>query len=128
MRKLKVVVLLILALSVLTVTALAQTSDPIPVIPPVSPLDLLVGTVVSLIVTYLKKWSVAQTYPKLVATGLSLLITGITMYAGAKGNSGVWPFVISILTQLAAAVTTHEALIKPVKSLLEENDDTIRRS
>lgn len=118
--------LIILAISLMTVSALAQAESTEPILP-VNTLDLLLGGVVSFAVASLKKIPFVEKHPKLIATGLSLLITAVTVYAGARGNSGIWPFVISLLTQLAAAIGTHELLTKPVKSFLSTSDDTIRR-
>lgn len=117
--------LIILAVCVMTVTVFAQAeSTDIPA--SVNPLDLLIGTGVSFIVTFLKRISFIEKHPKIVATAFSLLITGVTTYAGSKGNSGVWPFVVSILTQLSVAIGTHEILTKPVKSfLVPPSDDTL---
>lgn len=69
---------------------------------------LVAGAVVSGIVSLFKGWSLVKNYPKLVAMGLSIIITII-------GGLTVWgldwtALVACTLVPFSAAVATHEVV------------------
>lgn len=89
---------------------------PAPTDSSLSPWALLIGAGISVLVTVLKKVPFISNNPKLVVTVLSLVVTAVSAVAGARAGSGVWPFVLTALTQLAAAIGTHEVATKQLQS------------
>ncbi|MGA9767477.1 MAG: hypothetical protein WBV94_00440 [Blastocatellia bacterium] len=77
---------------------------------------LLIGSGITIAITFLKKIPFIDRNPKLVATVLSVAVTAVTAIAGARAGTGVWPFVLTVLTQLAAAIGTHEVVVKTFTS------------
>ena len=115
--KLRIYVLTIfsfhLLLAVLVVLPVfAQDGTPQPTELGVSPWALLIGSGITFAVTLLKRIPFVRNNPKLVATVISVVVTAITAVAGARAGAGVLPFVLTALTQLAAAIGTHEAVVK----------------
>lgn len=80
--------------------------------PSVSPWALVVGAGITAVVGLLKRISFVRNHPKVIATVLSLAVTGITALAGARAGSGIWPFVLTAVTQLASAIGTHEVVVR----------------
>jgi hypothetical protein len=70
------------------------------------------GVIVSLAVRLLKGVEIVGRYPKATALVLSALVTGIGYVAGVLPE-GVAPILTAILTQLAAAIGTHEVTKTP---------------
>jgi peptidoglycan/LPS O-acetylase OafA/YrhL len=74
------------------------------------------GAAISFLISALKNWSVVKSHPKWTALAVSVLATAIPMLSSAPfAAKGFGPVVVSILTQLAAAIGTHEAVTQPIK-------------
>jgi hypothetical protein len=80
---------------------------------------LAYGGIISVVVSAAKAIPLVKQYPKIVATVLSIAITLIATFIG-DDQLAIKPFVICVLTQLAAAVGTHEVVVQPVKKQLDE--------
>ena len=82
------------------------------------PMCLTYGVVISLVVSFLKRWPIAANNPKIVSALLSSALAAWTLFGhgGAAMTTGtVQTLVGCILTQYAASVATHETVVQPIK-------------
>lgn len=93
--------------------------------------SLMAGPIISLIVSALKRIALVKQYPKAAAALLSSVIpAAIVVYGRLKGVdvASLQQLVIAIATQFAAAVTTHEAVVQPVKDAMADDDGDVSDS
>lgn len=99
-----------LALFVLPVFAQDGAATDIPAPATVPAAAVVIGAVVSVVVTLLKRWRFVEEHPKVMAAALSLLTSIAATYAVSKG--GAWLVAQDFLVTLASAIGTHEVMLK----------------
>jgi peptidoglycan/LPS O-acetylase OafA/YrhL len=117
--RLTVVALIVCAMSSLTVFAQDATVATEPAAQPwyLMLYNTLGGVAISFLISFLKNASIVKNHPKLTAMIVSVIATIVPVLAHAPfAAKGAGPIVVSILTQLAAAIGTHEAVTQPLKN------------
>lgn len=75
---------------------------------------LLAGPVISFVVSFLKKIPLVKRFPKSAAGFISMAVGAYTATHGSTPGIDYGTLVQCILTNFAAAVATHEAIVEPV--------------
>ncbi len=86
-------------------------------------LCMALGVVISLVVSFLKKWSWAKAHPQLLTTAISVLVAFAVSYFGENSTETIGAFVVCVLQQIAAAIATHEMVVEPISHNLVNRDD-----
>jgi hypothetical protein len=91
------------------------------------PQDILIGSIISFVVSGLKKIRFVREHPKVVSAVLSTAVpAGIAIYSQIKGVDlqGVSDLVASAATQFASSVATHETVTHTVNKVTGQSEDT----
>lgn len=82
-------------------------------LPNVSPIDIIIGSGISFVVSGLKKIRFVKNHPKAVTAVLSTVVpAAVTVYGQMRGVdvAPVQDILTSIATQYASAIGTHETV------------------
>lgn len=86
-------------------------------------INLIIGFVISGVVSGLKKIRLVQDNPKKVAAFLSALGAVLFAYFGSGNNAFIWIAILSFCEQLGTAIGTFETVIKPASAAISGEKD-----
>lgn len=114
-------ILLGIQLVMVAVIALLTVQLPTALTDPSVDLCVVYGSVISLIVSLLKRISFVKNNPKLATTIISIMLSSFGLL-GKGGNVGqaVQAITLCILIQLGMAIATHEVLVDPIGKALKK--------
>jgi hypothetical protein len=83
---------------------------------------LLIGPLVSFVVSALKRIPFVKRFPKSAAFFISSLVGAYTSAHGSTPGIDYAAIIQCVLVQFATAVATHEAIVQPVTDKLVKGD------
>ena len=95
------------------ITAFAQDGQPAEA-PVINPLFALIGSGISLLVTFLRGIPFVRQNPKLCATILSVVSTAALAFFKVDQAAGLGTYLAYGVAQLVTAIGTYEVAVKPV--------------
>jgi NhaP-type Na+/H+ or K+/H+ antiporter len=84
---------------------------------------LLIGSLVSFVVSALKRIPIVKRYPKSAAFFINALVGAWTATHGSASGVDMAAIVQCVLAQFAASVTTHEAVTNQIQKIGRNDTD-----
>ena len=85
---------------------------------------LVAGPLISFLVSALKAIPWVKNNPKWVAFAISAILGSVTSLTGMYHGISIAELAQCVLIQFAGAVTTHEAVVNPIKEKMSDNAAT----